>query len=203
MKFGCVAVEADVLAFFVNDTAASEQIVIDKGFIELGAEVIDRRIERNLTATALTEYNNTEIQCLAIDVEQQLHVFSDNGTLLVQGKLLYKTYLPILMQYILTGSLSSVVDISHYFIDSSSLNISWNPPFTLPGTHITRYIISVTIIMFNISQFITDTYYVLTAPNNTDPCDEISITVSGYNGAGNGEMTTISSLYFPTGDYYT
>ena len=53
--------------------------------------------------------------------------------------------------------------------------------------------------MFNISQFITDTYYVLTAPNNTDPCDEISITVSGYNGAGNGEMTTISSLYFQTG----
>ena len=53
--------------------------------------------------------------------------------------------------------------------------------------------------MFNISQFITDTYYVLTVPNNTDPCDEISITVSGYNRAGNGEMTTISSLNFPTG----
>ena len=62
--------------------------------------------------------------------------------------------------------------------------------FTLPKTHITGYNISVTSIMFNISQFITDTYYVLTAPNNTDPCDEISITVSGYNGAGNGEMTT-------------
>ena len=56
--------------------------------------------------------------------------------------------------------------------------------------------------MFNISQFITDTYYVLTAPNNTDPCDEISITVSGYNGAGNGEMATISSLYFSAGDQY-
>ena len=53
--------------------------------------------------------------------------------------------------------------------------------------------------MFNISQFITDTYYVLTVPNNTDPCDEISITISGYNGAGNGEMTTVSSLYFPKG----
>ena len=107
------------------------------------------------------------------------------------------------MLYILIGPLSSVVGISHYFIDSSSLNISWNPPFTLPGTHITGYNISVTSIMFNISQFITDTYYVLTAPNNTDPCDEIYITVSGYNGAGNGEMTTISSLYFPKGDYYT
>ena len=56
--------------------------------------------------------------------------------------------------------------------------------------------------MFNISQFITDTYYVLTAPNNTGPCDEISIAVSGYNGAGNGEMTTISPLlYFPSGDH--
>ena len=49
------------------------------------------------------------------------------------------------------------------------------------------------------SQFITDTYYVLTVPNNTDACDEINITVSGYNRAGNGELTTISSLYFPKG----
>ena len=55
--------------------------------------------------------------------------------------------------------------------------------------------------MFSISQFITDTYYVLTTPNNTDPCDEINITVSGYNGAGNGEISTISSLYFPIGDH--
>ena len=103
------------------------------------------------------------------------------------------------MEYIFTGLLSSVGDISCYFIDSLSLNISWNPPFTLPGTHITGYNISFTSIMFNISQFFTETYYVLTAPNNTDPCDEISIRVSGYNGAGNGEMTTISSLYFPKG----
>ena len=89
-----------------------------------------------------------------------------------------------------------VVDISHY---SSSLNISWNPPFTLTGTHITGYNISVTSILFNMSQFITDTYYVLTIPNNTDACDEINITVSRYNRAGNGELTTISSLYFPKG----
>ena len=58
--------------------------------------------------------------------------------------------------------------------------VSISPLFTLPGTQITGYNISVSSIMFNISQFITDTYYVLTAPNNTDPCDEISITVLGY-----------------------
>ena len=56
-----------------------------------------------------------------------------------------------------------------------------SPLFILPETHITGYNISVTSIMFNISQLITDTYYVLAAPNNTDACDEISITVSGYN----------------------
>ena len=99
----------------------------------------------------------------------------------------------------ITGLLSSVGVVSRDFIDSSSFNISWNPPFTLPETHITGYNISVTSIMFNISQFITDTYYVLTGPNNTDPCDEIRITVSGYNGAGNGKMNTTSSLYFSTG----
>ena len=81
--------------------------------------------------------------------------------------------------------------------------VSISPLFTLPETHITGYNISVTSIMFNISQFITDTYYVLTAPNNTDPCDEISITISGYNGAGNGEISTISSLYFQKSKYYT
>ena len=55
--------------------------------------------------------------------------------------------------------------------------------------------------MFNMFLFITDTYYVLTAPNNTDSCDEISITVSGFNGAGDGDMTTIPSLYFSSGDH--
>ena len=53
-----------------------------------------------------------------------------------------------------------------------------SPLFILPETHITGYNISFASI---ISQFITDTYYVLATP---DPCDEINITVSGYNGAG-------------------
>ena len=200
MEFSCVVVDSFLLSFFVNGIAASNQSVIDKGFIQLGTEDIDPTTRRtNLTATALTQYNNTEIQCVAFDIgnaKQQL--LSDIGILLVQGKLLSR---PISFYYILTGPLSSFGNISNDFTDSSSLNISWNPPFTLPGTYITGYNISVTSIMFNISQFNTDTYYVLTAPNNTDPCDEISITVSGYNGAGNREMTTISSLYFPKGDH--
>ena len=90
VEFSCVAVEVDLLSFFVNGTAANEQSVIDKGFIELGTEDIDSTTRRiNLTATALTQYNNTEIECFAIDIGID-PIFSDVGILLVQGKLLLR-----------------------------------------------------------------------------------------------------------------
>ena len=112
------------------------QSVIDESCIELGIENIDPTTTRiNLTATALTKYNNTEIQCVAFDIGNAKQQLSDIGIILVQGKLSFR---PTNVIYIfLTGLLSSVGDIFHDFIDSSSLNISWNPPFTLPGTHIT------------------------------------------------------------------
>ena len=40
----------------------------------------------NLTATALTQYNNTEIQCRAVVYGSTSQVLSDYATLLVQGK---------------------------------------------------------------------------------------------------------------------
>ena len=88
VKFSCVAVEADLLSFFVDSIPASEQSVIDKGFVQLGTEDIDSTTtRRNLTATALTQYNNTKIQCVAFDIGNAKHQLSDNGSLLVQGKL--------------------------------------------------------------------------------------------------------------------
>ena len=91
MKFSCVAVDSDLLSFFVNGTVATEQSVIDKGFIQLGIEDIDPTTRRrNLTATALTQYNNTKIQCIAIEFGNSELQLSDNGTLLVQGKLILR-----------------------------------------------------------------------------------------------------------------
>ena len=93
MEFSCIAVEADLLTFFVNSTA-SEQSIIDKGFIQLGTEDIDLTTRRiNLTATALTQYNNTEIQCISIEFGHFEQRISDIGILLVQGKLLRPTSL--------------------------------------------------------------------------------------------------------------
>ena len=94
MEFSCVAVEAYLLTFFVDGISASDQSVIDKGFIQLGTEDIDPTTRRrNLTATALTQYNNTEIQCIAIDIVNPA-LFSDIGILLVQGKLLLRPISP-------------------------------------------------------------------------------------------------------------
>ena len=75
----------------MNGTAASDQSVIDKGFIELGNKDIDSiTTRRNLTATALTQYNNTEIQCIAFNIGNAKQQLSDIGILLVQGKLLLR-----------------------------------------------------------------------------------------------------------------
>ena len=75
----------------MNGTAASDQSVIDKGFIQLGNDDIDpTTTRRNLTATALTQYNDTEIQCIAFDIGNEKQQLSDIGILLVQGKLLLR-----------------------------------------------------------------------------------------------------------------
>ena len=98
------------------------------------------------------------------------------------------------------GSLFSVGDLSSSFINSSTVNISWSPPFTLPGTAITGYNITVTSNGITTNYFTSDSYYVLHLSNITDsPCDEISIKVSGYNGL-DGKINSISGLYLPSGE---
>ena len=86
VEFNCVAVEASLIVFFVNGTSASEQSVVDKGFIQqLTEDLNETTIRRNLTATATTKYNNTEVNCVAWNIEF-FTVVSKTAILLVQGK---------------------------------------------------------------------------------------------------------------------
>ena len=88
MELSYVAVEVDLLFLLVDSITESEQSVIDKGFIQIGTEDINATTRRiNLTATALTKYNNTEIQCAAIEIGKAKQKLSNNGTLKVQGTL--------------------------------------------------------------------------------------------------------------------
>ena len=82
---------AEELNWLVNKTIADEQTIIDKGFMQGGVNDINETTrERTLTATALTQYNNTNIICRAsiivniVDVEA---VASDPAILLVQGNI--------------------------------------------------------------------------------------------------------------------
>ena len=61
----------------MNGTSASEQSDIDKDLIQLWIENIDDTVQRtNLTPTALTQYNNTEIQCRTIVIGSASQVLS-------------------------------------------------------------------------------------------------------------------------------
>ena len=84
----CKVKGSDEIQFLVNKTFASDRSVDDKGFVQTVLEDVNSTTQQiNLTATALTQYNNTEIQCVAL-IGNTKALFSNIGKLLVQGKLL-------------------------------------------------------------------------------------------------------------------
>ena len=92
----------------------------------------------------------------------------------------------------MTGPLSSVVGLSYSFINSSTVNITWSPPFTLPGTNIIGYNISVATSNDSTNVTTSNNYYVLSLTDSS--CDKIIVTVSGYNGLDGENSTIISEL---------
>ena len=198
VEFTCSANNTDTIVYIVDQIAASSMSVMNKGFVQLDEEELNTRVfRRNLSVTVSSLYNNTEILCRAIG---DSIVNSNTATLTVQGNTHVHGNQQSLLSLI-SGPLSSVDSLSYSFIDSSTINISWSPPFTLPGTHITGYNISVTTSNGTTTDYYTSkSYYVLLLTGITDsPCDQITITVSGYNGL-NGEEELESGIYLPSGN---
>ena len=81
-----------------------------------------------------------------------------------------------------------------FTVNPSTINISWSPPFTLPGTVITRYNISVTSNGTTTNYFTSDSYYVLQLSGSFS-CSNVSVAVSGYNGL-NGETASLNVWHF-------
>ena len=84
----------------------------------------------------------------------------------------------------------AVGDLSSFFINSSTIIISWSPPFTLPGTAITGYNLSVTSNGTTTNYFTSDSHYVLQW-SDFFSCNDSSVTVSGYNGL-DGETLSLN-----------
>ena len=89
-----------------------------------------------------------------------------------------------------SGPLLYVSDLMSFTVDSSTINISWSPPFTLPGTAITGYNISFTSNGTTTNYFTSDSYYLLQLSNSFS-CNDTSVAVSGYNGL-NGETSSLN-----------
>ena len=77
-----------------------------------------------------------------------------------------------------------------FTVDPFTINISWSPPFTLSGTAITGYNISVTSNGTTTNYFTSDSYYVLQLSGSISSNDT-SIAVSGYNGL-DGETLSLN-----------
>ena len=200
VEFTCTANNTDTISYRVNDSSAQLESVTSKGFNQLDTEELDTLVtRRNLSVIVSSLYNNTEILCRATGTDYV--VSSNTTTLTVQGNTHAHDNQQSLLALI-SGLLSSVDGLSYSFIDSSTINISWSPPFTLPGTHITGYNISVTSSNGTTTDYYTsNSYYVLLLTDITDsPCDQITITVSGYNGL-NGVDESISGIYLPAGSH--
>ena len=88
VEFSCVAIANEIL-FLVNETSASDSIIENKGFVQLSAdEVNDTTLRRSLTATGLTQYDNTEVYCIAlifVSLTEINSIPSDVAILRVQG----------------------------------------------------------------------------------------------------------------------
>ena len=86
VEFSCVATANEII-FFVNETSASDFIFANKGFTQLPTDdVYDTTLRRCQTATALTQYDNTEVLCLALIVVSVNPIPSDVAILRIQGK---------------------------------------------------------------------------------------------------------------------
>ena len=92
MTFTCEATGVSIVNFYVNETVAAQQFIINKGFTELAQVTINGTITRRLLSVYAQEINNnTNIYCIA----SPGNIKSDNATLRIQGKVMFYLYLII------------------------------------------------------------------------------------------------------------
>ena len=97
VQFSCVVV-AEEINYFINNTPTNKPNIVQAGFMESDtADILNATTLRlNLTATALSQYNNTEVLCRGLNTVDLMTfpAFSEVAVLLVQGKLI-TTYSPL------------------------------------------------------------------------------------------------------------
>ena len=101
------------------------------------------------------------------------------------------SHVQVLICYsIIIGTLESVSNLNVTVINSTTIFISWSPPFTLDGVPILWYIVTITS-GENMTVNNTWLYYLCHEPS-------VDVTVIAVNGAGDGYPATLSKLIHPS-----
>ena len=96
VEFTCTANNTDEVGYRVNDTSASQESVIMRGFNQLSAEDLGNMVtRRNLSVAVSSLYNNTEILCRAFGTDNNVN--SNTAILTVQGIILIVNVLYMLL----------------------------------------------------------------------------------------------------------
>ena len=92
-----------------------------------------------------------------------------------------------------TGLLEAVSNLNVVSINSTTVLISWSPPFTLEGVPILGYNVTITNTTSGEMSVEGDTTMLYYSINHPDPDNNFTVTVVPINGAGPGEpaVTTI------------
>ena len=139
MVVQCTANDVVTIVYIINDTAASDTDIMNKGFHQLGTESLDTQVtRRNLSVTVSSLYNNTDILCRAFGTD--MNVNSNTATPTVQGNTHVHDNQKSLLSLI-SGPLSSVDGLSY-----SYLILSLIPLLSIShGVHHSLYLVHISL----------------------------------------------------------
>lgn len=188
------------MAWRFNGSTLSLDESINMNFSLVSANLSLTTLESNLSFTALSQYNNSNIQCTFFEVLDMYGFDSDESELAylrIQGKCIIVCSQHI--RFALPGLLGSVIDLNVLYSLPETL-LSWTAPFTLEGLSI-NYDVTITDENSGITKpvvALTDTTQYMFSTTELTACHSYSFTVQTRNGAGGGNISSIEE-FFPGG----
>ena len=185
--FNCTAI-ADSINWLINGSPFDNRSKYHKITVTLNeAKSLHKS---TLTANASPLNNKTKISCFVVTLKPFASLTSEPALLLIQGIHNYCTVYTNAAFCAITGLLESVNDLHSTAINSTTVLISWSPPFTLQGVPILGYNVTITntISGENETMLVEDTTLLYSIDTNNNH----TATVVPINEAGEGDPAFIT-----------
>ena len=190
----------------VNGQPSADADVRNRGFNDQAVPLTLLNATQNLRTRTLLAFgsvdnNGSNITCVAFFLSPPFStVLSEEAVLLVfhLGKSIQ--YIEHVLSTEITGLLESVSNLAVVSINSTTVLISWSPPFTLEGVPILGYNVTITNTTSGENETMSvegDTTMLYYSIDHPDPDNYFTVTVVPINGAGPGESAVIVFALLP------